>query len=192
MDNKTSDPVRSKLFAADAELEAQEAQLNAQLAEIQAKRASLKTVLAIFDADQTATTASTVEIAPSQSAAGEIDATKEKPVKATAKKRAKPITDKLAQPRKSTRKAQAKRRGWQKYMRDEHGQTPLPDVVSGILKAQPKKVFEIAEVINTIVVEDIPHKERKNARNRISNILAEGARKNLWLRPKAGGYRFAK
>ena len=76
-------------------------------------------------------------------------------------------------------------------MRDDYLQTPLPDVVSGILKAQPKKVFEIAEVINTIVVTDIPHKERKNARTRISNILAEGARKNQWLRPKAGCYRFS-
>lgn len=186
------DSVLSKLLTADSDLESQEARLLAQLAAIQAKRASLKTVLTIFDADQTQTAASTVKIAPTQSADEEIASATEKPTQTAANKRAKPSTDKPAQPRKSTRKSQAKRRGWQKYLRDEHGQTPLPDIVSGILQAQPKKVFEIAEVVNTIVVTDIPQTERKNARNRISNILAEGARKKLWLRPKAGGYRFAK
>ncbi len=69
-----------------------------------------------------------------------------------------------------------------KYMRNEYSQTPLPNVVSGILKAHPKKVFEIAEVVDTIVVKAIPHNDRKGARNRISNILAEGARKNEWHR----------
>ena len=77
-------------------------------------------------------------------------------------------------------------------MRDEYLQTPLPDVVSGILKAQPKKMFEIAEVVNTIVEDDIPATDRKGARNRISNILAEGARKKEWLRPKPGYYTFSK
>ena len=77
-------------------------------------------------------------------------------------------------------------------MRDEYGRTPLPDVVAGILQAQPKKLFEIAEVIDAIVEETIPPSARKNARNRISNLLAEGARKRDWHRPKAGCYRFAK
>ena len=192
MGNNASDSVLSTLLSADAELAAQAAQLNAQLAAIQTKRTSLKTVLAIFDSDQLTTVESTVEIASTQSADGEIDSAKEKPAKTASKKKGKAATNQPAQPRKAASPPRSNRRGWQKYMRDEYLQTPLPDVVAGILKAQPKKVFEIAEVVNTIVVEDIPHAERKNARNRISNILAEGARKDQWLRPKAGGYRFAK
>ena len=192
MANNASDPVLSTLLSADAELAAQAAQLNAQLAAIQVKRTSLKTVLDIMESDQPTTAEISVEIASTQIADEEIDAAQEKPAKTASKTKAKPTTDKPAQPRKAASPPRSNRRGWQKYMRDEYLQTPLPDVVAGILKAQPKKVFEIAEVVNTIVVEDIPHAERKNARNRISNILAEGARKDQWLRPKAGGYRFAK
>jgi len=77
-------------------------------------------------------------------------------------------------------------------MRDEYLQTPLPTVVAGILKSQPKKVFEIAEVVNAIVVKAIPHTARKGARNRISNILSEGARKKQWRRLKEGRYCFFK
>ena len=192
MANNASDPVLSTLLSADADLEAQAAQLNVQLAAIQTKRTSLKTVLDIFDSDQPTTAESTVEIAPAQSTDKESDSAQETPDKTASKKRAKPTTTQPAQPRKAASPPRSNRRGWQKYMRDEYLQTPLPDVVAGILKAQPKKVFEIAEVVNTIVVEDIPHAERKNARNRISNILAEGARKDQWLRPKAGCYRFSK
>ena len=191
MANNASDSVLSTLLSADAELAAQEAQLNAQLDAIQTQRTSLKTVLDIFGSDKP-TADGNAAIAPIQTADGEFDSAKEKPAKSVSRKRAKPSTDKPAQPRKAARKLPSTRRGWQKYMRDEYLQTPLPDVVAGILKAQPKKVFQIAEVVNTIVVEEIPHSERKNARNRISNILAEGARKDQWLRPKAGGYRFSK
>lgn len=192
MANNASDSVLSTLLSADAELATQEAQLNAQLEAIQVKRSSLKTVLGIFDSDHPTTAEINVEIADNQTADGAIESAKEAPAKTVSKEREKPTTDKPALPRKAASKSQALRRGWQKYMRDNYLQTPLPDIVAGILKAQPKKVFEIAEVVNTIVIEDIPHAERKNARNQISNILAEGARKDQWLRPQAGGYRFAK
>ena len=77
-------------------------------------------------------------------------------------------------------------------MREEHGQTPLPEIVAGILKSKPKKAFEIQEVVNAIVEDEIPATNRKDARNRISNILAEGARKKQWSRPKSGYYRLSK
>ena len=53
----------------------------------------------------------------------------------------------------------------------------------GILKSQPQKVFEIAEVVNLIFVEAIPQTARKGAKDRVSNILAEGSRNGEWHRP---------
>ena len=76
-------------------------------------------------------------------------------------------------------------------MRDElPSERPLPAVVAGILQGQPKKVFEIAEVVDTIFVQTIPQAARKGARERVSNILAEGARKNQWRRSESGRYSF--
>lgn len=187
-----ADPVLSKLLAADSDLESQEAKLIAQLNAIQAKRASLQSVLEIFDSGTTTAVDSNGDIAPNQMTDAVIDSSTEKPAKASSKRGTKATKDKSTQPRKTAIRSQSLRRGWQKYMRDEYGRTPLPDVVAGILQAQPKKLFEIAEVIDAIVEETIPPSARKNARNRISNILAEGARKRDWHRPKAGCYRFAK
>ena len=192
MGNKMSDPVLSQLLSADSDLETQEAKLIAQLKAIQAKRASLQSVLGIFDSGKTATADTNGSTIPTQIADVENVPATEKPAKSASKQEAKATKEKPTQPRKPAARSKASRRGWQKYMRDEHGQTPLPLVVSGILKAQPKKLFEIAEVIDAIVEESILHSVRKNARNRISNILAEGARKREWHRPKAGYYRFAK
>lgn len=187
-----SDPVLSKLLAADSDLEAQEAKLIAQLEAIQSKRDSLQSVLGIFEPDKTTTADTNGSTAPAQIADVEGEPPTEKPTEAASKQGTKATKAKPTQPRKPAARSKATRRGWQKYVRDEHGQTPLPDVVSGILQAQPKKLFEIAEVIDAIVEESIPHSVRKNARNRISNILAEGARKHEWYRPKAGSYRFTK
>ena len=187
-----SDPVLSKLLSADSDLEVLEAKLIAQLKAIQAKRASLQSVLAIFEPDKTGVSDTNGSAAPAQIADVGAEPPTEKPAKAASKQRAKATKAKPTQPRKPAAQSQSTRRGWQKYMRDEHGQTPLPMIVSGILKAQPKKLFEIAEVIDAIVEESIPPSVRKNARNRISNILAEGARKREWYRPKVGYYRFAK
>ena len=190
------DSVISKLLAADSALEAQEAKLIAQLKAIQVKRDSLKAVLEIFDADKpTAAPSASVRndaVAAAKITEVAVDVPTRKPAKQASSRIAKATKDKPTQPPKTSNRPKSLRRGWQKYMRDEYIQTPLPDVVSGILKAQPKKAFEIAEVVNTIVVKDIPHSDRKSARNRISNLLAEGARKHQWHRPKAGCYRFSK
>ena len=195
MGNKTSDPVLSKLLAADSDLGAQEAKLVAQLDAIQTQRASLQSVLEIFGAEATTAaapvTAKTVAAAPAPVAVAMVD-TPKKTVKAAVSQSPAATKAKPAQPRKVSSRPKLPRRGWQKYMRNEYSQTPLPNVVSGILKAQPKKVFEIAEVVDTIVVKAIPHNDRKGARNRISNILAEGARKNDWYRLDSGCYSFSK
>ncbi|MDJ0708087.1 MAG: hypothetical protein QNJ46_32845 [Leptolyngbyaceae cyanobacterium MO_188.B28] len=186
-----SDSVLSKLLAADSDLESQEAKLTAQLATIQAQRASLQTVLDIFEPDKTTAADKNGAIAPTQMTDVVVVPPTEKPAQASSKQEAKATKGKPTQPRKTATRSKYLRRGWQKYMRDEYLQTPLPTVVSGILQAQPKKMFKIADVIDAIVAETIPNSARKNARNRISNILAEGARKHQWHRPEAGRYRFA-
>ena len=189
------DSVLSNLLEADSDLEAQEARLIAQLEAIRTKRGSLQSVMEIFEPDKTPAAVpppSEEEADPAQSSEAEAAPPTEKPEKADSKSRAKATKGKAAQPSKPATRSKAVRRGWQKYMRDEHGQTPLPEVVAGILKSKPKKAFGIQEVVNAIVVDKIPATDRKDARNRISNILAEGARKKQWLRPKPGYYRFSK
>ena len=191
MGNKRSNPALEKLLAADAELGSQAAKLTAQLDVIQTKRASLKTVLEIFTPDKTTAADRKGEAAPSQRAEAAIDSPAKKPAKESSRQPATATTDSPTKPRKAARRAKSLRRGWQKYMRDEYLQTPLPTVVASILKSQPQKVFEIAEVVNSIVVKAIPHTARKGARNRISNILSEGARKHQWRRLKEGRYCFS-
>ncbi|MDJ0705868.1 MAG: hypothetical protein QNJ46_21585 [Leptolyngbyaceae cyanobacterium MO_188.B28] len=186
------DSVLSKLLAADSDLEAQEARLLAQLDALQAKRSSLKSVMGIIGPDQPTAEDNEADVAPTQISDAESVQPIEKPAKGASRRKAKATTDKPTQSRKTSSRSKSHRRGWQKYMRDEYLQMPLPKAVAGILKSKPKKTFEIQEVVNTIVEEDIPASDRKGARNRISNILAEGARKKEWSRPKDGCYRFSK
>ncbi|MDJ0703033.1 MAG: hypothetical protein QNJ46_07130 [Leptolyngbyaceae cyanobacterium MO_188.B28] len=186
-----SDPVLEKLLAADSDLEAQEAQLSAQLNAIQAQRASLQSVLEIFDPEKTTIADKSVVAAPTPSAEKVVAPSPKTSVKAGSKPKAKVVKAKPTPSRKSVAPPKSTRRGWQKYMRDEHGQTPLPTIVSEILQAQPKKIFEIAEVVDAIVVKTIPLSDRKGARNRISNILAEGARKDQWHRHQSGCYSYS-
>ena len=190
------DSVLSKLLAADSDLEAQEAKLVAQLEALQAKRGSLQSVMEIFEPDKaTAAVPAPSEeedATPAQIAEVAVAPPSEKPQKADSKSRAKATKGKAAQPSKPSTRPKSARRGWQKYRRDEHGQTPLPEVVAGILKNKPKKAFGIQEVVDAIVEDKIPATDRKDARNRISNILAEGARKKQWSRPKPGYYRLSR
>ena len=185
-----SDPVLEKLLAADSDLEAQEAQLSAQLCAIQAQRASLQSVLEIFDPEKTTIADKSVATAPAP-IADVVDSSPEKPAKGGSRQKAKATKAKPTPSRKTAAPPKSSRRGWQKYMREEHGQTPLPTIVSEILQAQPKKIYEIAEVVDAIVVKTIPLSDRKGARNRISNILAEGARKDQWHRHQSGCYRYS-
>ena len=196
-----SDPTLAKLSAADADLAAQEAKLIAQLEAIQTKRASLRAVLEIFDLDATTTQPTIVsepaldmsaaiavdEIAPAGIANKTLDSPIESPPKAL-QQQATENKIKSTRSRKADSSPKSNRRGWREYLRDEYRQKPLPAVVAGILESHPQKVFEIAEVVNTIFVQTIPQAARKAARERVSNILAEGARKNQWRRGKTGCY----
>lgn len=193
MGDTMADSTLSKLLSVDSDLVAQETELIAQLEAIQAKRASLQTVLEIFDQGQiksldikgaNAPTAAIAEEASTPSTAA--------PTKASPSRKASQDKDKATQPRKAPSSSKMTRRGWREYVLDEYRQRPLPAVVSEILKGQPKKVFSIAEVVDTIFVKAIPKVARTSARERVSNILAEGARKEQWYRGKsAGSYYFS-
>jgi len=133
-----------------------------------------------------------------KSAAGKKTTAKATKVKATRGRPAKSKTVKAkvsaAKPAvaKAAKKEGAKRSGrtanWQKYVQDSYGKSPLPDVIVGVLQAQPNNVFKIADVMSVVFKEDMPKNHFLKARNRISNILSAGARDGVWYRGRGGTY----
>ena len=192
MGNKMTDSTLSKLLSVDSDLVAQETELMAQLEAIQAKRSSLQMVLEMFDRDKTMKPDMPGAKEPSAIAAVAIAAPTAATTKVSTSRKKTQAKGKAAQSRKSSTSSKAARRGWREYVRDEYRQRPLSTVVSQVLQVQPKKVFEIAEVVDTIFVNTIPPAARTSARERVSNILAEGARKQWWYKGQAGCYCFSK
>ncbi|MEM6451965.1 MAG: hypothetical protein AAF703_16830 [Cyanobacteria bacterium P01_D01_bin.105] len=117
--------------------------------------------------------------------------TKTRKVKATRGRPAKAKAAK-AQSTSATKKTTGKRSGrtanWQKYIQDSYSKAPLPDVIVGVLKAQPDNIFKIADVMNVVFKEDMPKTHFLKARNRVSNILSAGARDGDWYRGRGGTY----
>lgn len=121
--------------------------------------------------------------------ATKVKATRGRPAKA---KVAKPAEVETATQAKDTDKATAKRSGrtanWQRYVQENYRKAPLPDVIVGVLQAQPGSVFKIADVMNAVFKEDMPKNYFLKARNRVSNILSAGARNGDWYRGRGGTY----
>lgn len=92
----------------------------------------------------------------------------------------------------TSEKKAAKRSGrtanWQRYVQESYSETALPDVIGGVLQAQPGNVFKIADVMNAVFKEDMPKNHFLKARNRVSNILSAGARDGDWYRGRGGTY----
>lgn len=110
--------------------------------------------------------------------------TKAKTAKATTTKaKAKATKKSGTAPKRSGRTA-----NWQRYVQDSYSKSPLPDVIVGVLQAQPDNVFKIADVMNVVFKEDMPKNHFLKARNRISNILSAGARDGVWHRGRGGTY----
>ncbi len=118
-----------------------------------------------------------------------VKATRGRPAKAKA---AEPAEVETATPDKDTDKATAKRSGrtanWQRYVQENYRKAPLPDVIVGVLQAQPGSVFKIADVMTAVFKEDMPKNYFLKARNRVSNILSAGARNGDWYRGRGGTY----
>ncbi|MEL6158681.1 MAG: hypothetical protein AAGJ95_09290 [Cyanobacteria bacterium J06554_11] len=103
--------------------------------------------------------------------------------KAAAAKTAVKSTKVSKTPKRSGRTA-----NWQRYVQESYRKSPLPDVIVGVLQAQPTNVFKIADVMNAVFKEDMPKNHFLKARNRISNILSAGARDGVWYRGRGGTY----
>jgi len=212
LQEQTFDPTVTKLLEIDSELAAQEAQLSAQLESVQQKRQSLKTVINLFTVEDTtaptaAATATTISNpnGTSELAIGEATTSKPESVGTTAT--AEPETQALedTQPSRAkkpsssfstkqtnkptpVRKTAKKTESWQDYLRDEFSNSTLSEAVSEVLQRQPDQLLEIAAVVDAIFVEQIPKQVRTTARERVSNVLSDGVRKNKWYRGEAGSY----
>ncbi|MEL6937639.1 MAG: hypothetical protein AAFO84_00435 [Cyanobacteria bacterium J06598_1] len=107
--------------------------------------------------------------------------------------RGRPAKAKAAEPaavkeKKSVAKRSGRTANWQRYVQENYRKSPLPDVIVGVLQAQPTNVFKIADVMNAVFKEDMPKNHFLKARNRISNILSAGARDGVWYRGRGGTY----
>ena len=210
--NSTPDPTVAKLLEVDAQLAAQEVDLSAQLQSIQEKRKSLKTVIDLFAPADSAKPVASLAPTPTAAPNGKLeqdtenqatpeldgsqittaadaqthaapDESKQKAQKAPATATRKQTT-KPARATKTARKTQ----GWQQYLRDDFSNIALSDAVSIVLQEQSEQVLEIAQVVDAIFVEEIPQQVRVKARERVSNVLSEGVRKNKWYRGQEGKY----
>ncbi|WP_250126804.1 hypothetical protein [Chroococcidiopsis sp. CCMEE 29] len=211
---QTSDPTVTKLLEADSELAAQEAQLSAQLESVQQKRRSLTSVISLFTVEDT-TTPTAAATAPAtaapngkseptilEAARPELEsalttaiATAEPETQALedtqpsrAKKPSSSFSTKQTNKPASVRKTAKKTESWQDYLRDEFSNSTLSEAVSEVLQRQPDQLLEIAAVVDAIFVEQIPKQVRTTARERVSNVLSDGVRKNKWYRGEAGSY----
>ena len=199
--------VLPQLLEVDSELSAQAIALEAKLSELQEKRRGIQTVISLFesneppaDADMLAATPvvtdtpTTTKTATKKTAAGTKTTGKRKATKATATQStaAKTTKTQKASPKAVAKKTAAKTSGrtadWQRYIQGAYKKSPLPDVVVGVLQAQPSNIFKIADVMSAVFKEDMPKSHFLKARNRISNILSAGARDGVWHRGRGGTY----
>ncbi|MEL7225837.1 MAG: hypothetical protein AAGL17_13535, partial [Cyanobacteria bacterium J06576_12] len=93
-----------------------------------------------------------------------------------------------AKEKKTSTKRSGRTANWQRYVQENYRKSPLPDVIVGVLQAQPTNVFKIADVMTAVFKEDMPKNHFLKARNRISNILSAGARDGVWYRGRGGTY----
>jgi hypothetical protein len=218
----TSNPTVTKLLEADAFLATQEVELNAQLQSIHEKRRSLKTVIDLFAPTDTATatpiatpaqtpvadesaevtdeqTESTTEdvVTPEPEspkpdtttdakASTVSDATKRQTKKNSAPAGKKPSAKSLP------KKTNSEQETWQQYLREEFSNATLATAVSEVMQRQPKQVLEIAAIVEAIFVDEIPSQVRSKARERVSNVLSVGVKKEKWYRGEVGSYSMSK
>ena len=122
--------------------------------------------------------------ASKEKATSKVKATRGRPAKASTKAAKAAVTvRKPAVGKRSGRTA-----NWQRYVQDSYIKAPLPDVVVGVLQAQPNNIFKIADVMSAVFKEDMPKSHFLKARNRVSNILSAGARDGDWFRGRGGTY----
>ncbi len=137
-------------------------------------------------------TAKTSKVKVAKSRAGKAKATPVAKVKATRTRTASPKAASAKSNETSQSTETTKRSGrtanWQRFVKDAYSKAPLPNVIVGVLQAQPNNIFKIADVMSAVFKEDMPQSQFLKARNRVSNILSAGARDGGWYRGKNGTY----
>lgn len=246
--DSSSNAALAQLVEVDAQLAAHEADLMAQLQSIQEKRKSLKTVIDMFAATDTAkpveaptpaitngkleSSANVPQPAPNKSvdtnsetqslddsqlsptptadangnhelSDGEQESIELDGFQAAPDLAAMPAATQSNRKQKKTATSTNRRRtaktaretnpskkpqGWQDYLREEFSAVALPDAVSAVLQQQQEQALEIAAIVDAIFAQEMPSSVRNKARDRVSNILSEGVRKNKWYRADAGSY----
>lgn len=215
----TSNPTVAKLLEVDTELATTEVELNAQLQSIQEKRRSLKTVIDLFAFTDTATEtpvalseAEVADVADEQAeqptaedvAEPEIDqletdttadakapAAPATPHRQT-KKNSSPASKKPSAKSLPKKKTNEEQETWQQYLRSEFSNDTLSQAVSEVMQRQPEQVLETAVIVDAIFVDEIPQYVRSKARERVSNVLSIGVKKEKWYRGGAGSYSMSK
>lgn len=203
-DFDSSDPTLAKLLDISADLAAKEAQLQAQLEELQEKRNSLKTVISLFSAETTSTTAAPV-LEPVANA-GEVNnngsapaAVQEPPAatKAPARKRGprstatktRPTTTKRAKGKGKRGASGSFKESWQPYLQDEFlDMSSLPDIVSTVLERHQGQVLSARNIMSSIFEDDMPQSDYQKVHHRLLTILSKGVKDERWIRGNKGEY----
>ena len=121
--------------------------------------------------------------------AAKVKATRGRPAKAKTKAtKAAPAPTSATADESTAGKRSGRTANWQRYVQDSYSKAPLPDVIVGVLQAQPSNIFKIADVMSAVFKEDMPKNQFLKARNRVSNILSAGARDGNWYRGRGGTY----
>ena len=215
----TSNPTAAKLLEVDADLATQELELSAQLRSIQEKRHSLRTVIDLFAPTDTATaTPAQIPAAPEQAeviaqqvesiaedvATSKLDSPKtdttadvKNPAvpdtqKRQTKKNSSPANKKQSAKFLPTKKTSEELETWQQYLRDKFSNATLATAVSEVMQQHSGQVLEIAAIVDAIFVDEIPQGVRSKARERVSNVLSVGVKKEKWYRGEAGSYSVSK
>ena len=191
----TTISVQPQLAEAEQELAAQEAALTQQLEDIREKRKGLQMVIAMFGGQSAPSFVEATVEAPAvlnTVTAPDVETVAKVPAKATKPgRRTQAKTKKSATSAKTKKKVDGRAASWQRYVREDYKETPIPDIVVKILKTQPKSSFKIADVMTAIFTDDMPKAQFLKARNRISNVLSGGARNGDWYRAR-GVYSLSK
>jgi hypothetical protein len=81
---------------------------------------------------------------------------------------------------------------WSDYLRDEFSDATLSQAVSEVMQRQPEQVLETTAIVDAIFVDEIPPQVRSKARERVSNVLSVGVKKEKWYRGEVGSYSMSK
>ena len=114
------------------------------------------------------------------------------PQKRQTKKNSVPASQKPSAKSLPKKKTNEEQDTWQQYLRSEFSNATLSQAVSEVMQRQPKHVLETTAIVDAIFVDEIPPQVRSKARERVSNVLSVGVKKEKWYRGEAGSYSISK